>query len=410
MNILYISYDGMTDPLGQSQVIPYLEGLSKLGHRFWLISCEKPVAFAQHSNHIADKLAASNIVWIPLKYHARPPVLSTVMDVRQMMKAARTCIKANNIDILHCRSYISALVGQRMKHSLGTKFIFDMRGFWADERIEGDIWRLSNPIFAIVYRYFKRKELQYFSQADYTISLTDNGKQEIQSWTNIPNNPVPIQVISCCADLEHFAPRTVDEALRQELNIAPGTMVMSYLGSIGTWYLLDDMLRFFAHFQRRFPDAVFLFISGDSESEIKARASHFDISTNNIRVRRASRADVPRYLSLSKISLFFIKQSFSKKASSPTKMGEIMGMGIPIICNSGVGDVGNIMSELCPQAVCDAFEDRDFERIMNNIDEILELSPEKIRLVAQKYYSLEEGIRRYSEVYKHLDKKFAADK
>lgn len=404
MNILYISYDGMTDPLGQSQVIPYLEGLSALGHRFWLISCEKPAAYAQHRQLIADKLAASNIVWIPLEYHARPPVLSTVMDVRRMMQAARRCITDNNIDIVHCRSYISALVGQRMKQKLGTKFVFDMRGFWADERIEGNIWRLSNPLFATVYRFFKRKELQYFSQADYTISLTDNGKQEIQSWTSITNNPVPIQVIPCCADLAHFAPRVADEALRQELGIAPGTMVMSYLGSIGTWYLLDDMLRFFAHFQHKFPDAVFLFISGDSESEITARASHFGIHANNLRVRRASRADVPRYLSLSHVSLFFIKQSFSKKASSPTKMGEIMGMGIPIICNSGVGDVGSIMSELCPQAVISAFSEEDYDRIMNNIDQILQLDPDKIRAVAQKYYSLEEGVRRYAVVYSRLEK------
>ena len=39
-NILYLSYDGMTDPLGQSQVLPYLAGLSKKGFRFHLISFE----------------------------------------------------------------------------------------------------------------------------------------------------------------------------------------------------------------------------------------------------------------------------------------------------------------------------------------------------------------------------------
>ena len=39
-NVLYISYDGMTDPLGQSQVLPYLSGLSKEGYSFHLISFE----------------------------------------------------------------------------------------------------------------------------------------------------------------------------------------------------------------------------------------------------------------------------------------------------------------------------------------------------------------------------------
>ncbi len=32
-HILYISYDGMTDPLGQSQVLPYLKGLAKKGYK-----------------------------------------------------------------------------------------------------------------------------------------------------------------------------------------------------------------------------------------------------------------------------------------------------------------------------------------------------------------------------------------
>ena len=404
MNILYISYDGMTDSLGQSQVIPYLEGLSKLGHRFWLISCEKPVAFKKNKGLITGLLAASNITWIPLVYHAKPPVISTVIDVRKMMRAARKCIQHNEIEILHCRSYIAAMVGLRMKQKLGTKFVFDMRGFWADERLEGNIWSLSNPLFARVYRFFKRKEIAYFSEADYTISLTDNGKQEIHSWNSIPNNPVPIQVIPCCADLQHFAPRAADTELQTELALAPETLVVSYLGSIGTWYLLDDMLRFFVHFLHRFPDSVLLFITADKPQNIIASAARYGIRESRLRIRRASRADVPRYLSLSKLSLFFIKQSFSKKASSPTKMGEIMGMGIPIICNSGVGDVGQIMAEMCPQAVTSGFANTDYERILNHIDQILALDSDTIRQTAQKYYSLEEGVKRYAEVYSCLQK------
>jgi len=40
-SVLFISYDGMTDPLGQSQVLPYLCGLSALGWDITLMSAEK---------------------------------------------------------------------------------------------------------------------------------------------------------------------------------------------------------------------------------------------------------------------------------------------------------------------------------------------------------------------------------
>ena len=43
--ILYISYDGMTDQLGQSQVIPYMQGLAKLGQKITILSAEKKDAF-----------------------------------------------------------------------------------------------------------------------------------------------------------------------------------------------------------------------------------------------------------------------------------------------------------------------------------------------------------------------------
>ena len=51
--VLYISYDGMTDPLGQSQVIPYLQGLTGKGYHFSLVSFEKKNRFKEKGNQIA---------------------------------------------------------------------------------------------------------------------------------------------------------------------------------------------------------------------------------------------------------------------------------------------------------------------------------------------------------------------
>ena len=53
-NVLYISYDGMTDPLGQSQVLPYISGLNKYGINFHLISFEKPARFKKIEQTLKD--------------------------------------------------------------------------------------------------------------------------------------------------------------------------------------------------------------------------------------------------------------------------------------------------------------------------------------------------------------------
>jgi hypothetical protein len=80
--ILFISYDGMTDPLGQSQVIPYLAGLTKFGYTFTLLSCDKPDKYAKHKAYVQELLAPYPIQWVSIPYHKKPPVLSSWFDYR----------------------------------------------------------------------------------------------------------------------------------------------------------------------------------------------------------------------------------------------------------------------------------------------------------------------------------------
>ena len=56
-HILFISYDGMTDPLGQSQVIPYLAGLCKFGYRFTILSCDKQDRYARDKEYVLNMLS-----------------------------------------------------------------------------------------------------------------------------------------------------------------------------------------------------------------------------------------------------------------------------------------------------------------------------------------------------------------
>ena len=53
---LYLSYDGLTDPLGQAQILPYLLGLENQGMGFVIISFEKKEAFLAHKQHVFKQL------------------------------------------------------------------------------------------------------------------------------------------------------------------------------------------------------------------------------------------------------------------------------------------------------------------------------------------------------------------
>jgi glycosyltransferase involved in cell wall biosynthesis len=394
----------MTDPLGQSQVIPYLKGLSAKGHTFHLISCEKYTFDSKEFQDIHSQLNEAKIEWHPLHYTSTPPVLSTLADLRRIKKTARLIIKENNIDIVHCRSYISSIAGLLMKKQFGTKFIFDMRGFGADERVEGNLWNLKNPVYRLIYKYFKKKERQFLLNADYVITLTEKAKEEITSW-KLSVYPIPIQVIPCCADLELFNRDTIDKNIREDwrkkLAIDNTDFVLSYLGSIGTWYMLDEMLDFFKLLLSKNDQSKFLFITPEPALRILKDAALKGIPPDRIIIQKAARDEVPVLLSLSRVSIFFIKPVFSKKASSPTKMGEVMGMGIPIICNKGIGDVDSILSN--NGFIINEFSHEEYNRIIEKIILPQQTDSNNIRNAAIKYFSLNDGVEKYDFVYKQIN-------
>ena len=404
-HVLYISYDGMTDPLGQSQVLPYLSGLSKEGYKFHLISFEKEEKFKIHREHIQSICDRDGIVWHPLKYTKKPPLLSTLYDVTRMRKLAKKLHQQHTFKIVHCRSYISALVGMGMKKRFGTKFLFDMRGFWADERVDGNIWDLKNPIFKGVYSFFKKKEIQFFSTADYTISLTYNGKEEIESWSEFQTNPPKIEVIPCCVDLDLFDPEKIQqekkEELRQQLGINATDFILGYVGSIGTWYMLSEMLDYFNVLTKTNPAAKFLFVTGENPETILSKAAEKGIQASSIRVTSCRHADVPLNISLFNLSVFFIRPTYSKKASSPTKQGEIMAMGIPLICNAGVGDTDLVVKKYDSGIVLNGLTEENYLR---NCEIPTSFSKEKTMEGAREFYALKTGVGRYLKVYNFLSK------
>ena len=402
-DVLYLSYDGMTDPLGQSQVLPYLIGLTKKGYSFHIISFEKQHRYLQFKDHIQSICDEHNIVWCPNKYSQNSPIISTLWDVLKMRQLTKKLHRKVHFDIVHCRSYISALVGMYMKKKHGTKFIFDMRGFWADERVDGGLWDLKHPVFRFVYNFFKRKELAYFRSADYTISLTKNGKEEIESWKIFKDKPPRIQIIPCCVDLNLFDPANVVDVAQQELKIKLGIKnddyILGYVGSIGTWYMLSEMLDYFKVLKSKNSKAKFLFVTGEKEETIYKSVLEKGIQKDDVIVTSCLHKDVPLNISLFTKSIFFIRPTFSKKASSPTKQGEIMAMGIPLVCNSGVGDTDFVVNKYHAGSVIDSFDNESYLKSIIDPDEI---DIEKMKDGAKNFYGLEEGVEKYAFVYKQV--------
>tara|TARA_Y100000991_G_scaffold59417_2_gene43655 strand:- start:14074 stop:15318 length:1245 start_codon:yes stop_codon:yes gene_type:complete len=387
-HVLYLSYDGMTDPLGQSQVLPYIIGLTKAGYSFHLVSFEKPDRYSENRHTIEDICKENNIDWHPLMYTKRPPLFSTIWDVLKMRRISNQINNTHGLSLIHCRSYISALIGLSFKRKKGIPFLFDMRGFWADERVDGGLWNLDNPLYKLVYNFFKKKEQSFLLYSNHSVSLTHAGKVDIIQREGYAHLASKISVIPCCADLKLFKPYQRDN--HEQFTIG-------YLGSLGTWYMLDEMLLFFKQLLYSKPTAIFHFLTKDDPNLIFNKARELSIEKERFIVEESTRADLPFRTRNWDYSIFFILPSYSKKSSSPTKQGELMGLGIPIICNKGVGDVDAVVEKFDSGIAIDIDKDFDIEACLNKV-----YNEENIVNGARDYFSLEQGVKDYLGIYEKI--------
>jgi len=225
----------------------------------------------------------------------------------------------------------------------------------------------------------------------------------METW--VAYNPAtPVTVIPCCADMSHFTLTSSEQKLaaRKKLSIGNDKLVISYLGSIGSWYMLDEMLELFAIIRKSYSNAFFLFITHSEVNFIRKKAGEYSIAIEDMLITEASREEVPFFIKASDINISFIKPVYSKLSSSPTKLGEVLSTGIPVIVNRGVGDVELIVKQTDSGLVLKDFSTETMEEVVKQISDLVKLDAGNIREKARDIFDLDRGISLYERAYHKL--------
>lgn len=401
MRILYITYDGLTDFIGQSQVLPYLLGCAAAGHRLTLISFEKPGRKALIGEVVERQCREAGIRWLPQKFRTSPPYVAKLIDQRGMHRVAMAAAARQRFDLLHCRSYQAAVTGLAVKRRTGTPLLFDMRGFLPDSRREGGRWRDATLLGRMLFRRWKSHEAQLIAEADHIVSLTDAARREIERWPSYRG--APISTIPCCADFSHFKPASDSERerARERLGIAPDAPVLGYLGSRGTIYMISEHLGLFNAVRRRDSRAKALFIGNSDPSDIFAAAAKWgiELGKDEIRVIQAERADVPFFLGALDAGTCFYTPTWSSLQVSPTKLAEYLACGVPVIANRQVGDVEAIVRSLDAGHVVQGFGHGQLEGAADAFFALHSVDRTALRKRARPSLDLPSAVSAYLEIY-----------
>ena len=119
-----------------------------------------------------------------------------------------------------------------------------MRGLWFDEKLDRSNINKESVFYIILYKFLKKLERHMIKNSDKTVVLTKKIKKILENdFAQEKNN---IYLIPCCADFNFFTPLSKEKIIKTKfhLNINLKSKILSYVGSLGTWYLFEDKLLF----------------------------------------------------------------------------------------------------------------------------------------------------------------------
>ena len=281
--VLYLTRNGLLEPLGQSQIFPYLRGLSR-DYKIILISFEKPADAADRSVMHRARMQCSDLSlrWIPLRFRSKPRPWAPALAIPQLALVAlwqwRHCCRPQ---LVHARSYVPAAIALLLHRLTGVPFIFDMRALWPEELITAGHLRRGS----LLHRALLWLERRCLQEASAVVSLTQAAVGYLQQQYPLELADQRIAVIPTCADLQRFQ-------LAEPAPAAP--LVISCIGTVlSGWFLIDWLRAFFDAVVRVDPSARFELISRDAPEAIISALQPASTWADRLHIQSASPVEIP---------------------------------------------------------------------------------------------------------------------
>ena len=364
----YVTIDSILSGVGASQVAPYVSRLADLGHRMTLLSYEH-----RDSLGVQDELG---FAWESREFGS-----GRFAPYRRILQAKRF-LDQRPADIVHARSDLPALAALLSSRS---PFIWDMRAFWREQRIELEAIKSGSP----TDRFLIALERRLAHGAANIICLSDSAREVLVSryGGQVADKTT---VIPTLVDTEIFTPlRSWPEEERPLLLLS---------GTYNGFYDTEAIARIVEVFGEHREHEV-LWAGGSEHSPLWQRIK----SRHRLAVQDVPFSEMPELVRRSVFGLAVCKSRNPAPlaAAVPTKIAEFLACGRPVFVNAGLGDMDRMIREYrCGVILGGA----DPDSITQAVEEMLELlddpeMPNRARRCALQEFDLATGIAKISEMY-----------
>lgn len=367
--ITYLTTDSISEGIGASQVLSYVERLAERGLALQLHSFEKQPP----TSDLRQRLRQHGVDWHPHafgSYGARGGVVRVIAGARAVRGAA----------IVHARSDLPAastmLAG-------ADRWLWDVRSLWADQRVALGALRADGP----EHRLLQRIEGAAARRSDEVVTLTQAVIPVLEERHTV-DLASRTTVISTCVDTYRFRLRPMPPS---------STVIVMIAGTLNRYYDVPFMLELVERWRAR--RRVELEVVSPSDTP-------WDTQLARAGARRSSAAfeEMPDRIARSHVGFSICRADagISLTASMPTKIAEFLASGRPVVVNAGLGDAGELVeAHRCGVAVR---QHEPPDQVLDRLDELLseDGTPERCRQLAEQHFDLERAANQLLEIYTRL--------
>jgi hypothetical protein len=367
-----LSYDSLLEPISSSQIIPLINFISAY-HDINIISFEKKLNL---KTSIIFKNKSTK--WIRIKNYSL-----IIIKIIQLIKLIIIIFKNyNKNNVIICRSYVAIWIGLIIKLFTKNKIIADIRGFWLDEKFE------TKKISKFLYIILKFFEQYIFIKSDYIITLSNKSELYLKKKYNINKNKI--------STIYTFANKIFNKKKKYKKKINFG-----YIGNLGSHYEFNKVLKFFEIYDKINPNWKLTVINNYNQ-KIDSKNIKFD--RKKIILKKSKFKRMSENYSKFNVIIYFLKKSFSKIASCPTKFSEIIASNTYLISNSMIGDI-NILKNKLPEQI-HIINKIKFNNILRLNDKIKKRFTSKIKkkstLIFLNFFEEKQALNKYLNIINKL--------
>lgn len=371
-----------------SQVLSVARFLSERGFECMFVGCEASTEKASEATKKISGMYGIQAVVLGFRLDWLG-YIGMLLTARKLYRLTKGEILSFQPTHVYSRSITDSRFARKIARDTGAASVFDVRAALSEEvrmRRGGKVFR---------YWYIRYAEKIEFKKSARLVCVSENLKRYITDQVGRED----IIVIPSCFDQNKFS---FDSQARKEIRLRYGMLdvskVICYSGGLAPWQRVEDIIALFEKLAPIDPQYRFLFLTKEKQ-HLQDLLCLSTLPPGRYIVESCVQEEVYRYLSAADAGIIMREDTTVNNVSSPIKIGEYLGCGLPLILTKGIGD----FSELISQAGIGLLLDETGDTAMQVILFMQKLDADKVRDLAisfsHDHFANEFHIKEYENLY-----------